>query len=944
MNYENLLILNPKEMEKERKQQLKRLNKIFPLPHLKDTDRDGVPDILDCNPYNYYEHGLWSWVKSKFTSPKPSPKPSPPPVSGGVIGAPHPALIKGAEVVGAPHPALIGGGGVSGGGVSGGGVSGGGGISGGGSYSGGTYTSPTGQKFSMSEAEAKKLGARVKPTAKEIESAKLGTATPEQLGLGTATSEQLGLGTSIVTAYVPPTKKELEESERLRLKYRDTWGKKLIEKGKELGKGFISDINLPYIKLAGEYKKPPTLVEKETLGRGGTIQLFPPTIEQLEERKYFEEVGKRKMTHEQAVVQMKLDATSKSVASDIADNIKADNENKVREAVDTIQQKINNQEISLTEGENELKGIIDKINVDSLKKFDTLYSSKMKPYISEAQKTLEKRNKEILTKMKKQEEEDKKWYEIAGDWITGATPQKWFKENVDPWITEHLKNPLHERFPFITEYKTKIETWFENLSSRDSLNKASDSVKKEKLKELLEKGQINYKGQTYRIGFDGKIERVTSSPFPSWLSGTTFGLEPSEEYRTGEKPSLRYAHMYLGRKGASNLPTDFKENLYKKTPDWLKYLTSLGAPIVAEAPTFSFFSPFMTEGATKKSTTKTKQVLEKSKTKTKVKKVSANKIIRNLENIWKKSGSEGLTQRLIQISREISKKSGAERLRGIENLELILRDLYRKGLIKDFLYDSNTGQFTILDSVGGSYKLTPIHQYTGFGTLQIEALPSMGKTKLSLTESAFAISRQSQSRFQTFGVIPTLATATLQTTAEAQKERLSSVFGAIEKLGTATATTLSTGLTTPQPQKTERERRQVFGSLGYGGGFKSRTKRRTFGELIFPLPKFKYGVDKRRKIKKPKLRTPRRAYQPSVGAVSLGISISPQQAKRLPKTFSGLMLRPMIKRQPKRPKRKPRKIKPYPTSVNQMFGVLYSKKSRKKSKNKRKKKSKSVRR
>jgi len=690
-NKKGILILNPKEMEKERKQQLKRLNKVFPFPTIKDTDKDGVPDILDCDPFNPKKQGILHFHAPR--SPKPTIIPKPPRKSS-----------------------------------SGSGVGGSSRVGGG---SGGTSK--------LERKPAPILTPQIPPLQKITPSkikSKFETATSEQLG--TPTSEQLETGESIVSSYSPP----------------------------------------------------------------------PTTLD-----------------------------------------------------------------------------------------------------------------------LSKEEEEDKKWYEKVGGWITGATPQKWFKENIDPWITEHLKNPLHERFSFITEYKTKIENWFENLSSQDPLNKASDSVKREKLKELSEKGQINYKGQTYRISSDGKIERVTSPPFPSWLSGTTFGLEPSKKYQTGKEFSVRYAHMWAGRKTAEKIPETWKE----KVPSWLNVGAEFVSPMVAEAPTFSFFSPFMETGATGKDVKtkgktkgKTKQI---SKVKTKGK--SGEKLIRKFENLWKKEGQKGVLNELYKYSYEISKRTGVEKQIGISNMEKILTELSRKGLIKNFIFDTNTGQFTIIKLSGGSYNLKPIYSYKGVTGQFGGGVPpfSMGRGKIGVTGSLVS------------------GLKTTQETETAQREKTKLVFGTFGALGTATATRLGTGTATAQ--KTKTLQKPVFGTLsalssGYSSG---KTKPIKFGGLVFPTFR-RGGVTGRRKIKKPKLRTQKRAYQPSVGAVSLGISISPQQAKKLPKTFSGLMLRPMI-RTPKRKKVR-RRVKSYPTSINQMFklayprkqtfGVLYPKKRTKKVKRTKKRK------
>lgn len=75
-----------------------------------------------------------------------------------------------------------------------------------------------------------------------------------------------------------------------------------------------------------------------------------------------------------------------------------------------------------------------------------------------------------------------------------------------------------------------------------------------------------------------------------------------------------------------------------------------------------------------------------------------------------------------------------------------------------------------------------------------------------------------------------------------------------------------------------------------------------------PIPKFVPGFilppyareetqaeRRRRKIKEAKIRKQQRAYQASVASAVLGIAITKKEAKRLPKVFTGLELRPMVK-------------------------------------------------
>ena len=68
---------------------------------------------------------------------------------------------------------------------------------------------------------------------------------------------------------------------------------------------------------------------------------------------------------------------------------------------------------------------------------------------------------------------------------------------------------------------------------------------------------------------------------------------------------------------------------------------------------------------------------------------------------------------------------------------------------------------------------------------------------------------------------------------------------------------------------------------------------------MIPLPPYAkeetQAERKRRKVKEAKIRKQQRAYQASVAAAVLGITITKKEAKRLPKIFTGLELRPMIK-------------------------------------------------
>jgi len=100
---------------------------------------------------------------------------------------------------------------------------------------------------------------------------------------------------------------------------------------------------------------------------------------------------------------------------------------------------------------------------------------------------------------------------------------------------------------------------------------------------------------------------------------------------------------------------------------------------------------------------------------------------------------------------------------------------------------------------------------------------------------------------------------------------------------------------TGQRAKLDKALASIGGGYGYEAGY-DYGKPITKAGIPYWLKFKKQQIleEKRRKAKKIKLRKQAIAYQPSVAAIALGIKITPQQAKKMPKVFTGLELRPQV--------------------------------------------------
>ncbi len=112
---------------------------------------------------------------------------------------------------------------------------------------------------------------------------------------------------------------------------------------------------------------------------------------------------------------------------------------------------------------------------------------------------------------------------------------------------------------------------------------------------------------------EGKIFSAPKSPYP-WLTGTTAGFEVDPKFESGQEFSLRFAHMFVGRRVADWWLGELRKEGKTKTADFLSQpAPDWAVGIVSELPTFAALSPFLRTGVTKKGTAKTKQVVKQVK-------------------------------------------------------------------------------------------------------------------------------------------------------------------------------------------------------------------------------------------------------------------------------------------------------------------------------------------
>ena len=1047
MKKTSTLLLNPKDMEKERKQQIKRINKLFLSP-VKDTDKDGVPDILDCDPYDPNKDGVWGWIKSKFSGSKPSaPKPSPKsPVSlsesklGKALEKSGVSVSKGVKIGGTtitPSGKV---------------------TKKGGTYSSGTYTSPTGEKFSMREEEAKKLGA-VKLTKEEIEERKLEVATPEQLELGK----------SIITAYTPLTQEQLKKSKELKRKYEGGKIKKFVSR---IGGGIkdvyehvnFKGVSLPAIKFVEEYKAP-KFIEKEVpiSQRGGTIQLIQPSIEQLEERKYFEEAAKRKITQEQIETKIKLDAISKEIAYDIAEKIRIDNENKLKESVNKVQQKINSQEISLKQGEQELKRVVKKLNEESVKKFDNLYSSKMKPHVSKAKEILNKKDKEIIAETKRKIDKRDLGLKFAGGVATGllysgisaiAPPvgaatgtvfgvqaagkfseiKEYAKSYPLSFGTEiggtilggiaggitagklksgKISNAINEAKVKTSSVSLKTESMIKRLKIDSNLKiKLLNELKRGNKVELIETilkgdskflpkvkgefvqvisqngivlsrdiiGYIGVKsgrklygkwavekaigklnegaGYYYGSSFIGEWHVKIKPPFGKikelWTGKIFKTAEKAREIKKVKKGKLEggITESFIGLR---KQPAKYKGKEIPELLGWAeRYVITRNVNELIKA--YKSSTPYArgTNFAIRK-------IIKGRKEKILVKDIlTGNSFIVTKATLLKMGLSEGIIKRIGKTSKTVAELKQKPHAYEYGKIEPVKQLKLSKRMIKELDKLPSSDRLYALGQIQAHYRATgkvksvkqalkPITSTGVFGMITVEsALLSAPKMGGGISKAVFGGGVSSLAGLRgkelTRTKVSHLAVLKRKELLK-QKEVMRTKYlqgleqGAFQKTGVA-------GLLIPKTSQAQKTKQ----ALKFISPISPVPPTVPPFEIKPPIIQFPYRqkieLEKRqRKIKKPKLRTQKRAYQPSVGAVSLGISISPRQAKKLPKTFSGLMLRPMIRKPKARKVRKSKARKlSYPNSINQMFKLTYPKRRKKKKVRKSKTKRKYVRR
>jgi hypothetical protein len=223
----------------------------------------------------------------------------------------------------------------------------------------------------------------------------------------------------------------------------------------------------------------------------------------------------------------------------------------------------------------------------------------------------------------------------------------------------------------------QIMAWEPSFMSSKEAVSASDL---QQIKSQFATGasSVEHKGRVYTINQQGKLQSQPRSPLPSWITGTKAGLTPSAEYVYGKKPSVRYAHVYLGRQIGGELERYKTKKQIPKAPSWL-------VSSVAELPTFAAFQPFFQVGASgeeeavlkfKKRTSKGKLIEETISPKYSSDDV-ANYLIKNSKS------KEDLLKTLNEIS---VKMNPAVRNR---NMQLIMESLQKKGI--STIYDSSTG-------------------------------------------------------------------------------------------------------------------------------------------------------------------------------------------------------------------------------------------------------------